>query len=228
MLTLFCLLLQLTITTATTTITTTTAKCKKSYTSLDRKLVPQRRKVVNEAPTVVAREDLDPATVRKTALLSVFLPWLYFMANSINTATLPKYINWVINKGDSNVSERSATVYGNIAGVDSLFTFLSVNMVGCLSDIYGRKPFMFYSSAGLATTYLLYTMAQTPSLFYVAACIDGMSSCMLSQAQAYITDIQQGGADLSVALSKFQGIAIGLAFVCGIPLGIVCIVCIVL
>jgi predicted MFS family arabinose efflux permease len=43
---------------------------------------------------------------------------------------------------------------------------------------------------------------------------------MLSQSQAYITDHHVDGS-LSVALSRFQGVAIGMAFMIGIPLGAV-------
>jgi MFS family permease len=56
--------------------------------------------------------------------------------------------------------------------------------------------------------------------FYVSGSIDGLTSCMFSQSQAYISDIAAASQkDLSVALSQFQGLAIGLAFMLGIPLG---------
>lgn len=153
------------------------------------------------------------------SVLSLLLPWLYFMSTSINIPALPKLVNHVINSGNNKVSESSATVYGNIQGIDALFTFLSVNLIGCLSDVFGRRPFMFLSSLGLGTAYTLYSMAQTPHHFYIAACIDGLTSCMLSQSQAYVMDHQVDRSNLSKELSKFQGIAIGCAFMIGIPLG---------
>ena len=39
--------------------------------------------------------------------------------------------------------------------------------------------------------------------------IDGCSSCMLSQAQAYVADITGSGKDISIALGQFQGFAVG-------------------
>lgn len=63
--------------------------------------------------------------------------------------------------------------------------------------------------------------ATKPRDFYIAACVDGLTSCMLSQSQAYITDHQRESSNLSVELSKFQGFAIGMAFMIGIPLGAV-------
>ena len=162
----------------------------------------------------------DP-TFRKLrySVLSLLLPWLYFMCVSINIPTMPKYVNWVINNGDTNVSELSAKVYGNLNGFDSLFTLLSVNLVGCLSDIFGRRVFMFISSLGIGAAFLIASFATSPTHFYLAGAMDGLTSCMLSQSQAYITDHQSDSSNLSIALSKFQGIAIGCAFMVGIPLG---------
>jgi len=171
-------------------------------------------------PTDVSRSSTNTKYRQKRfSVLSLFLPWLYFMSTSINISALPKLVNHVINCGDNRVSELSARVYGNIQGIDALFTFLSVNLIGCLSDVFGRRPFMFISSLGLGTAYMLYSLALTPHHFYIAACIDGLTSCMLSQSQAYVMDHQVDRSNLSIELSKFQGISIGCAFMIGIPLG---------
>lgn len=165
--------------------------------------------------------------------LSVFLPWLYFLCVSMNIPSLPSYVNYVLNKGDAHVTSASARVYGNLTGIDAFFTFLSVNLVGCLSDIFGRKPFMFFSAAGLGCAYFLASRATSSRSFYFASAVDGLTSCMLSQSQAYITDMvadhnrnipkdsksEQRNKNLSIALSRFQGRAIGMAFLFGIPLG---------
>ena len=148
------------------------------------------------------------------------------MAVSINIPNLPKFVNWSINSGNTNVSPKSAAVYGTISGVDSFFTFLVVNVVGCMSDSFGRRPFMFLSSLGLGFAYFLTLSAKTPGMFYFAAMIDGLTSCMFSQAQCYVTDMnnRRESADkesVSVALGRFQGIAVGMAFLVGIPLGAV-------
>lgn len=68
---------------------------------------------------------------KRSAALGVFLPWLYFMSICFNTATLPRYVNWSINGGDESVSPASAAVYGTLSGLDSFFTFFTVNLVGC-------------------------------------------------------------------------------------------------
>jgi MFS family permease len=159
---------------------------------------------------------------KKAAFLSIFLPWLYFVGGALNVPTLPRYVNYAISPdGDSKVSKLGAQVFGNINGIDSFFTFLSVNLIGVLSDLYGRKGFMVFSTIGLGISHLLMSFAHEPSTFYVAACIDGISSCMLSQSQAYISDLQSDSdnKNIGIALSRFQGVAIGLAYMIGIPLG---------
>jgi hypothetical protein len=88
------------------------------------------------------------------SVLSILLPWLYFMSTSLNIPSLPKFVNAVINKGSTDVTDASATVYGNLAGIDALFTFLSVNLVGVLSDRFGRRPFMLMSSIGMQCVHL--------------------------------------------------------------------------
>ena len=76
----------------------------------------------------------------------VLLPWLYFLAVQLNTATMPKYIHWILSgrPGDdalrnAQMSSLSATVYGNMCAIDSLFTFFSVNFLGCVSDHTRRR-----------------------------------------------------------------------------------------
>lgn len=157
---------------------------------------------------------------KKLELISIFVAWLYFLCTSMNVSTLPGYINSVLNaRGEEKVSQLGVKVYGNLQGFDAFFTFLSVNLVGCLSDVFGRKPFMFLSSLGLGTAYFMHSIAHRPSQFYLASCIDGLTSCMMSQSQSFITDLTAEETNLGIALSRFQGIAIGMAFLIGIPMG---------
>lgn len=161
--------------------------------------------------------------LKRSQFFSVLLPWLYFMAISINIPNLPKFINWAINQGNTNVSPKSAAVYGTLSGIDSFFTFLVVNLVGCMSDSFGRKPFMLLSALGLGVAYLLTLSARTPKMFYIASAIDGLTSCMFSQAQSYVTDMNMSSGEEkqsnSVVLGQFQGLAVGMAFLFGIPIG---------
>ena len=122
---------------------------------------------------------------RRATILSLLLPWLYFMAVSLNIPNMPKFVNYALSTGGStDVTSRSASVYGSISGVDAFFTFLSVNLIGVLSDIYGRRPFMMMSSLGLGLAYTITMHATYPTFFYAAAAIDGLTSCMFSQGSS--------------------------------------------
>ena len=176
---------------------------------------------VRKSP-VVDNERRRAADHRRRMARAIFVPWMYFMAVNMNLPNLPKFINSVVNKGDSNVSGASQRMYGNLSGLDALFTFLSVSAVGRLSDVYGRRPFMMYSALGLGLGYFLCSLAsfERQWIFYISGSIDGLTSCMFSQSQAYISDLASAmNESLSVSLSQFQGLAIGLAFMLGIPLG---------
>ena len=161
---------------------------------------------------------------RRSEFLSLLLPWLYFMTTSVNIPNLPRFINWSINGGNADVTPASASVYGTLSGIDAFFTFLVVNLVGCMSDSFGRRPFMLLSACGLGLAYTITLNARRPRMFYLAAMIDGLTSCMFSQAQSYVTDLNnqkdtEGRQSISVVLGRFQGIAVGMAFIFGIPLG---------
>ena len=126
---------------------------------------------------------------KSSEVLSLLLPWLYFTAISVNIPNLPKYINWSINRGNSNVSSESAAVYGTLSGIKALFTFQVVNLIGCMSDSFGRRPFMMLSACGLGSAYMITLHAKSVRMFYIAAMIDGLTSCMFSRAHSYVTDM---------------------------------------
>jgi MFS family permease len=176
-------------------------------------------------PTTPAQKSANRLRLR-SEFLSLLLPWLYFMTTSVNIPNLPRFINWSINGGNADVTAASAAVYGTLSGIDAFFTFLVVNLVGCMSDSFGRRPFMLLSACGLGIAYTITLNARRPRMFYLAAMIDGLTSCMFSQAQSYVTDMnnRKDSADrqsISVVLGRFQGIAVGMAFIFGIPLGAV-------
>jgi len=155
---------------------------------------------------------------------------------------MPRFVNYVFSKdGSTKPNPRGAAIYGYISGFDAFFTFLSVNLVGVLSDVFGRKPFMIYSAVGLGSAYLIASLSDTKSklgsftatTFFLAASLDGLTSCMFSQAQSMIVDLvgstskspyaattsPSGSSAISIALGKFQGIVVGCSFFIGIPIG---------
>ena len=67
--------------------------------------------------------------------------------------------------------------------------FLASPIVGGLSDYYGRRPLMLVCTAGIAASYLTWTMASTFSLFILARFIGGLSKGNVSLSTSAVADI---------------------------------------
>jgi len=85
---------------------------------------------------------------------------------------------------------------------------------------------MIYSCLGLALSFTIIINASSSIYFYIAAMIDGLTSVMFSQAQAYVADINRSSSSSSSSssnekirvgdsLSRFQGLSVGLGYVIG-------------
>lgn len=71
----------------------------------------------------------------------------------------------------------------------SVAQFIATPIIGRLSDQYGRKPMLVYSTIGTAISFLLFAIAQNPLMLYVARILDGVSGGNISVAQAVISDL---------------------------------------
>ena len=92
--------------------------------------------------------------------------------------------------------------------LDKVFTFLGVGLLSALSDVVGRKPLLAYSALGFACTCLLQaTATKSLSVLYLADLVDGLSSCMNSVCQAYVTDASLPERR-AVNIGIFQGLSV--------------------
>ncbi|MDQ6673355.1 MAG: MFS transporter [Chloroflexota bacterium] len=89
-----------------------------------------------------------------------------------------------------------ATAFGASAfDVGLLFTlfsvaqFLTIPILGALSDRYGRRPVLLIGIAGEVAGYLLFGTATSLTMLYVSRVVAGASSGNIGAAQAYIADI---------------------------------------
>lgn len=89
-----------------------------------------------------------------------------------------------------------ATAFGASAfDVGLLFTlfsvaqFLTIPILGALSDRYGRRPVLLIGVAGEVVGYLLFGTAASLTMLYVSRIVAGASSGNIGAAQAYIADI---------------------------------------
>lgn len=99
----------------------------------------------------------------------------------------------------------------------SLAQFISTPIIGRLSDKFGRKPLLLYSVFGTALSFLLFAVANSAPLIFVARILDGITGGNISVAQAVISDTTE-----PKDRAKWFGIlgaAFGFGFVVGPAIG---------
>lgn len=99
----------------------------------------------------------------------------------------------------------------------SLAQFISTPIIGRLSDKYGRKPLLLYSVFGTALSFLLFAVANSAPLIFLARILDGITGGNISVAQAVISDTTE-----PKDRAKWFGIlgaAFGFGFVVGPAIG---------
>jgi len=146
--------------------------------------------------------------------------WLYFVSLGFNLINIQFLIREIID-GDAKAtpSARSIALSGKVESVDKLLTFLGIGFLASLSDKFGRKPLMIWSSLGFALTNIIQaTTKQSAAMLYLADFVDGCSSCMLPLCQAYIADVSKP-EKLAGNLGIFQGLSAGGAFIFAFPIG---------
>jgi len=146
--------------------------------------------------------------------------WLYFVSLGFNLINIQFLIREIID-GDAKAkpSARSIALSGKVESVDKLLTFLGIGFLASLSDRFGRKPLMIWSSMGFAMTNIIQaTTKSSASMLYLADFVDGCSSCMLPLCQAFIADVSKPET-LAGNLGIFQGLSAGGAFILAFPIG---------
>jgi multidrug resistance protein len=83
----------------------------------------------------------------------------------------------------------SAFDVGLLFTIFSVAQFLTIPILGALSDRYGRRPVLLLGIAGEAIGYLLFGTATSLSMLYLSRLVAGASSGNIGAAQAYIADI---------------------------------------
>jgi len=111
----------------------------------------------------------------------------------------------------------AAKVYGVFGTVWALMQFLSMPVVGALSDRYGRRRVVLLSNLGLGLDYVLMALAPNLWWLFVGRVISGMTAASVSTGMAYIADVTPP-ENRSTAFGKV-GVAFGLGFVLGPALG---------
>ena len=111
----------------------------------------------------------------------------------------------------------SAITVGLLSMSFALFQFFSAPILGRLSDRHGRRPLLLFSLFGSAIGYLLFGLAHSLVLLFVARIVDGISGGNSSIAQAYIADVTEP-KNRSRNFGML-GAAFGLGFIIGPAMG---------
>ncbi|MBF0402249.1 MAG: MFS transporter [Magnetococcales bacterium] len=113
--------------------------------------------------------------------------------------------------------QASAIEIGWLMAVYSIMQFLFAPLWGHLSDRIGRRPVLIIGLFGSALSYLVYGLAQSLLVLFVARSIAGIMGANIAVAQAAMADVTTSeGRTKAMGLI---GVAFGLGFVLGPALG---------
>lgn len=109
-------------------------------------------------------------------------------------------------------------LFGGVLGsLYALLQFVCSPIAGSLSDIYGRRPILLISIAGIAVSYIIWFFAGSFALLVAARVIGGIMSGNISTATAAIADVTTS-TNRSRGMA-IVGIAFGLGFIVGPAIG---------
>lgn len=106
---------------------------------------------------------------------------------------------------------------GLLMAIYSAFQFLFSPFWGRISDRIGRRPVLLVSLFGAAVSHLVFGIAGSLTLLFVARAFAGLFGANISTAMAYIADVT-GEKERSKGMGLI-GAAFGLGFVCGPAIG---------
>ena len=155
-----------------------------------------------------------PPAARRAAFIFIFITLaLNMLALGIIVPVLPQLI--VNMRGGDQVS--AAHWIGLFATLWALMQFVSMPLLGALSDRIGRRPVVLLSNFGQAADYVLMALAPTLWWLLIGRLISGICSASVSTAHAYVADVT--APEKRAASFGALGAAYGLGFVIGPALG---------
>jgi DHA1 family tetracycline resistance protein-like MFS transporter len=151
---------------------------------------------------------------RRAALAFIFVTIaLDMMAIGLVVPVLPKLVEDFMNEDTA----AAARVFGAFGVVWALMQFLSMPVMGSLSDRFGRRPVILLSNFGLGLDYILMALAPNLGWLFVGRVISGITAASISTSMAYVADVTP--TEKRASAFGLTGIAFGLGFVLGPALG---------
>ncbi|MFZ3321541.1 MAG: TCR/Tet family MFS transporter [Usitatibacter sp.] len=112
---------------------------------------------------------------------------------------------------------RAADTFGIFMTVWGLMQFVSMPVIGALSDHFGRRPVILLSCFGMGCDYFLMAWAPTLGWLLLGRVISGITAAGFSTSFAYIADVAP--PEKRAQSFGIVGAAFGLGFVLGPALG---------
>ncbi|MEO5352991.1 MAG: MFS transporter [Magnetococcus sp. XQGC-1] len=113
--------------------------------------------------------------------------------------------------------QASATEIGWLMAIYSLMQFACAPFWGRLSDRLGRRPVLLIGLFGSSLSYLLYGLAESLTLLFLARALAGIMGANIAVAQAAMADLTpREGRTKAMGLI---GVAFGLGFILGPAMG---------
>jgi MFS transporter, DHA1 family, tetracycline resistance protein len=151
---------------------------------------------------------------RRAALAFIFVTVvLDMLALGMVLPVLPGLIEDFLG-GDT---ARAAEIFGVFGSVWALMQFVSMPVMGGLSDRFGRRPVILLSNLGLGLDYVLMALAPNLRWLFVGRVISGVTAASISTAMAYIADVTP--AEKRAKSYGLVGMAFGIGFVLGPAIG---------
>ena len=154
------------------------------------------------------------APPRRAALAFIFVTVvLDMLALGMVIPVLPRLIEDFLG-GDT---ASAARVVGAFGAVWALMQFISMPVMGALSDRYGRRRVILLSNLGLGLDYILMALAPNLRWLFVGRVISGITAASISTAMAYVADVTP--AERRAGGYGIIGMAFGVGFVFGPAVG---------
>ena len=151
---------------------------------------------------------------RRAALAFIFVTVaLDVLAIGLIIPVLP---NLIAEFYGGNIPSAASTV-GWFGTLFALIQFVSMPILGALSDRFGRRPVVLLSNAGLGIDYIIMALAPTLGILVIGRILAGVVSASISTAYAYIADVV--APEKRAGSYGMLGAAFGLGFVIGPALG---------
>lgn len=108
----------------------------------------------------------------------------------------------------------SAFTVTSLFAVYAICSFISAPFIGALSDKFGRRPALMVSIASTAIGWIVFALANSVFVLYIARIIDGLAAGNLPVAQSALVDIAKNDKERTANLGLI-GAIFGIGFIIG-------------